>query len=230
MNIWSKVVTALRGGINEAGESIVDSQALRILDQEIREATHDLNASKDGLASLIAQEKLASEKVVNFESEIKENEAYILSALEKGEDQLAYDLAAKVADIELSLATEKKVAHNFKGQAENLRATIKVAEQQIKRVKQQTETVKATEAVQRAQKIIADRHSGSHSKFRTALDSLEKIKDKQKLTSAQLMAAAEMSNESADMSLDARLKASGIKKELDATDVLERIKNQHIKK
>ena len=35
MNIWSKMMTALRGGVNEAGEAIIDSQALRILDQEI---------------------------------------------------------------------------------------------------------------------------------------------------------------------------------------------------
>lgn len=230
MNIWSKVVTALRGGINEAGESIVDSQALRILDQEIRDASHDLNLSKDGLASLIAQEKLASEKVANFQTEIKENETYILSALEKGEDQLAHDLAVKVADIELSLDTEKKIANDYNAQADNLRSTIKVAEEQIKRVKQQTETVKATEAVQRAQKVIADRHSGSNSKLRTALDSLEKVKDTQKLTSARLKAASEMANESSDVSLDVRLKESGIKKELAAADVLERLKKQQAKK
>lgn len=37
-SIWSKLFTALRGGANEVGESIVDQQALRILDQEIRDA------------------------------------------------------------------------------------------------------------------------------------------------------------------------------------------------
>ena len=37
-SIWSKLFTALRGGASEVGESIVDQQALRILDQEIRDA------------------------------------------------------------------------------------------------------------------------------------------------------------------------------------------------
>ena len=110
MNIWSKMLTAVRGGVNEAGESIIDAQALRILDQEIRDASHELSLSKDGLASLIAQEKLASEKVANFQADIAENEKYILSALEKGEDELAHDLAVKVADLEVSLSTEQGIA------------------------------------------------------------------------------------------------------------------------
>lgn len=226
MNIWSKVVTAIRGGVNETGEAIVDTQALRILDQEIRDASQELNLSKDGLASLIAQEKLANEKVTNIKADIKENEKYILSALEKGEDQLANDLAVKVADQEMALKNEEIVAVEFKTQAEDLRSTIKVAEEQIKRLKQQTETVKATEAVQRAQKVIAERHSGSESKLRTALDSLERVKEKQKMASAKMKAASEIAKESSGTSLEDRLRDSGIKRELNAADVLERLKKQ----
>ena len=47
MNIWAKMITALRGGVNEAGEAIVDSQALRILDQEVRDSAEELKRSKD---------------------------------------------------------------------------------------------------------------------------------------------------------------------------------------
>ena len=46
MAIFKKLVTALRGGINEAGETIVDTQALRILDQEIRDADNELKQAK----------------------------------------------------------------------------------------------------------------------------------------------------------------------------------------
>ena len=37
-SIWKKLVTAIRGGASEVGEAIVDSQAIRILDQELRDA------------------------------------------------------------------------------------------------------------------------------------------------------------------------------------------------
>ena len=46
MNVWSKLMTALRGGTNELGESIIDTQALRILDQEVRDAAEELKNSK----------------------------------------------------------------------------------------------------------------------------------------------------------------------------------------
>ena len=35
MSVWKKLVTAIKGGANEAAEAVADNQALRILDQEI---------------------------------------------------------------------------------------------------------------------------------------------------------------------------------------------------
>jgi len=97
MNIWSKMITALRGGVNEAGEAIIDAQALRILDQEIRDASEELNKSKDGLASLIAQQKLSEEKVTSLKADIKKNEGFILAALEK-KDEAQFDSHRRASD------------------------------------------------------------------------------------------------------------------------------------
>ena len=59
MTVWSKLLSALRGGANEVGEAIVDSQALRILDQEIRDADVELRKSREALASIMARHRLA---------------------------------------------------------------------------------------------------------------------------------------------------------------------------
>ena len=56
MNVWSKLLTALRGGANEMGEAVVDSQALRILDQEIRDADLELRRSREALAEIMAKQ------------------------------------------------------------------------------------------------------------------------------------------------------------------------------
>ena len=56
MSIWAKVATAIRGGVNEAGEAIVDNQALRILDQEIRDADNELIKSKDRMSGAMSLE------------------------------------------------------------------------------------------------------------------------------------------------------------------------------
>ena len=230
MNIWSKMITALRGGVNEAGEAIVDAQALRILDQEIRDASEELNKSKDGLASLIAQQKLAEERASTLKADIKKHEGFIESALEKGDDALATEIAERVASFEDRLESETEAGKQYKSQADALRDSIKNAEHQIKQLKQQTETIKATEAVQRAQRVVAERHNGSNSKLRTALDSLDRIQEKQKLNAAKMSAAAEMAEESAESSLDQKLRDAGITSGNSANQVLERIKAKQKKK
>ena len=49
----SKIMTALRGKANETGQTVVDSQALRILDQEIRDSEKHLSQSKTELTRLM---------------------------------------------------------------------------------------------------------------------------------------------------------------------------------
>lgn len=226
MNIWSKMITALRGGVNEAGEAVIDAQALRILDQEIRDASEELNKSRDGLASIIAQQKLAEEKAVNLRADIKKNEGFIIAALDKKDTALAEEVAVRVANFENQFDSETDAAKRFKEQAETLRQSINTAQSQIKQLKHQTETVKATEAVQRAQKVVAQRHSGSNSKLRTALDSLDRIQENQKLTAATMTAAAELADDTNESSLDQKLEKAGISNATRAQDVLDRLKSK----
>ncbi len=227
MNIWVKMMTALRGGINEAGEAVVDNQALRILDQEVRDAAEELKQAKDNLAAIIARQKLAEEKSVNLQEQIKEYEGYALKAMEKKDDTLAHEVAEKIAGFETQYAAEKKAGNGFAESATKLRAAIKQAEGNIKRIKQQVDTVKATESVQRAQAAVAQRHSGSNSKLRTAMDSLERIKEKQDLKAAQMEAANDLAEETVDPSLETRLQQAGIVTSGNsAEDVLARLKKK----
>ena len=224
MDVLSKIVTALKGGINEAGEAIVDRQALRILDQEIREAIEELNQTKDSLASMIARQKLSEEKAATLQAAIAENETYALKALEKGDEALAMDVASKVAELENQLADENAVTDEFKQNANQLRNVIAKAEKDVKYMKAQLDTVRATENVQRAEAAICERHGGTNSKLRTAMESLERIKEKQALKGAQINAARPRAFEDDESSLEQRLEQAGIKKTNKASDVLERLK------
>lgn len=231
MNIWAKMMTALRGGVNEAGEAIVDTQALRILDQEIRDASEELRRSKDGLASIIAREKVAKEKCNTMALGIDEHEGYVLKALEKGDEALAHEVAQKIANLENQLTTEKDAAVSFNKSATELRAAINQTEGNLRRLKQQVDTVKATESVQRAQEAVAERYSGSNSKLRTAMDSLERIKEKQTLKAATMSAASELAGDASDASLTQKLEAAGISPSgASADDILARLKKKTLKK
>lgn len=226
MDVLSKIVTAIKGGMTEAGEAIVDSQALRILDQEIRDAQEALNQSKDALASTIARQKLSEEKSSKLQKTIKENEGYAIKALDKADDRLAKDVAKKIAELETKLATETEKGNAFAGSADQMRYAIAKAEKDLQYMKAQVDTVKATENVQRAEAAVSERHSGTSSKLRTAMESLERIKERQAMTGAKMNAARSLASEDDDLSLERRLIDAGIKDSSNAEDVLARLKSK----
>ena len=210
MSIWAKVATAVRGGVSEAGEAIVDNQVLRILDQEIRDADSELGRSKEALTGIIAKRKLADKKVDSLKSSLTEYEGYAMQALNKDDDGLAIEIAEKIAGLETELLGEEGLAKAFSESEGQLRKTVGQTEANLKRLKQQVDTVKATESVQRSQAAVAARHSGAGSSMRSALDSLERLKSKQAERAAKFEAASELAESTEEVSLDAKLKAAGI--------------------
>ena len=210
MSIWAKVATAVRGGVSEAGEAIVDNQALRILDQEIRDADNELVKSKEALTGIIAKRKLADKKVESLKSSLSEYEGYAMQALEKGDEGLAAEIAEKIAGLETELLGEESLATSFADSESQLRKTVAQTEASLKRLTQQVDTVKATEIVQKSQAAVAARHSGAGSSMRSAVDSLERLKTKQAERAAKFEAASELAASTEEVSLDAKLKAAGI--------------------
>ena len=210
MSIWAKVATAVRGGVSEVGEAIIDNQALRILDQEIRDADNGLGKSKEALTSIIAKRKLADKKVASLKSSLTEYEGYAMQALDKGDETLATEIAEKIAGFETELLAEDGLATSFAGSESQLRKAVSQTEANLKRLKQQVDTVKATEKVQKAQAAVAARHSGAGSSMRNAIDSLERLKTKQAERAARFEAASELAGSTEEVSLDDKLKAAGI--------------------
>ena len=227
MNIWSKLLTALRGGANEVGESLVDGQALRILDQEIRDADLELRRSKEALAEIMAKHKLAEDRLAGSRDKVAEYEAYAMKALQGGDEPLAREVAAKIALLEGSRDGDEHQVRQFAASIVDLRKAIAQAEGNIRRLKQQVDTVKATESVQRAQATVAHRYAGSQSRMQTAVESLERIKLKQAERGARMDAAAELAKDEGQDALDTKLREAGfIADAVSADSVLERLKQK----
>ena len=221
----SKFMTALRGKANETGQSVVDSQALRILDQEIRDSENHLSRSKTELTRLMGQRQLNSNKADTLESKIAELEKSAEAALDKGEEQLAVEVAERMVALQDDLEAERAIVSEYDASIEKLRGAIRGTDNQLRQLKQQVSVVKATESAQKAQSAVAARHSGQNSAMSSAMESLERIKERQQLNSAQMSAADEMAAEESGSSLEARLKAAGIGgQERKAEDVLARLK------
>lgn len=227
MNMWSKLLTAVRGGMNDMGETIVDTQAIRILDQEIRDADEELKKSREALADILAQQKVAEEALKKYDTKIAEYDNYGIKALQVGNEKLALEVAEKIAQLEAERETEQQQVDQYAESVAKLRKAMAQAESNIKRLKQQVDIVKATESVQKAQVTVARRYGGSQAKLQTALDSMERIKKRQTMTAARLEANEQLETELADDQLTAKLKKAGIiSGNTDAEAVLNRLRVQ----
>lgn len=206
----SKLWTALKGGANEAVEAVADSQSIRILDQELREAKLELQNCDLNLTKIMAKRKLAESRVNALGADVETYSNHAVAAAEKGDDALALECAEKVSELEESLSTENELLVGFKRSESTLKTNIQKAKTNVRRMEQQIDQIKATESVQKAQVAISSRHMGANSKVKTALSSMERIKAKQKERAAELEAAEEMAQEKSGSSLDAKLKAAGV--------------------
>lgn len=226
MSILSKIFTLFRGTATEAGQAVVDKNAIRILDQELRDSTTELAKSKGELTKVMAQRQLAANRGTALLAKRKEYEGYVQGALGKGDESLAREVAVKLSDVERDLQAEATNVQQMDNSIGSLKTAIRSTETQLTRLKQQIDTVKATEAVQRAQSAVSARHSGANSKIGTALDSLERIKQRQEEQGARFEAAQQLEHEAGDGDLQARLAQAGLVNDASNVDgILERFRS-----
>ncbi|RHW77661.1 PspA/IM30 family protein [Colwellia sp. RSH04] len=225
MSIFKKIMTAVRGGASEAGEAIIDANATRIFEQEIRDAENHLTKAKRDLTGVVAEQMAAQREVERLNREITEHEGYAGQALDKGDETLALAVAEKIATLEGELATQQQALASFTGNADRLKELVKKSERQVAEHKRQLSMVKTTESVQKATSAITDNFSSSNSKLLSAKDSLERIKAKQQKFDDKMKAAEMLESEDSDVSLAAQLKEAGIgAQDSSANSVLDRIK------
>jgi phage shock protein A len=223
MSIIKKLFTLFRGTAHEAGQAVVDANAIKILDQEMRDASTQLAKSRDELTKLMAQSKLSAGKLETRAAKMAELGRYVEGALGKGDQALALEVAGKLAPLETEQKTELAAKEQLDKSIVTLKDTINKTEARLRGMRTQIDQVKATEAVQRAQAAIAHRHAGTNSQMTSALDSLARIQQQQAERGARIEAAAELESDAGDGDLNKRLAAAGLLEgESDAQAILAR--------
>lgn len=225
MNILSKLLTALRGAATETGEAIVDSQAIRILEQEIRDAKEHLNTAKESLTEVIAEQMAVQRKVNDLQASIREHEQYAKQALEKNDETLVLEIAGKIADLTNEREAQTAVLDSFNNNITTLKQSIAATERNIQSMDRELTLVKTTDSVHKANEAVAARFSGSRSALRSATESLERIKAKQQKKVDQMQAALEIQREENGDKLQLKLQEAGIiTQKASAASVLEQLK------
>jgi len=225
MGFFSKMMTAFSGLGNEMGEAIIDTQALRILDEEMRDAKLHLDQAKENLAKVMAEQMGVEREVKQLRKRINEYEEYVMQALDKGDENLANEIATKIADLENELEAQQSVLDGYNASLTQLKQTIRNTERNIKSMQREISVVKTTEKVQEASSAAAAKFSGSNTALRSATDSLERIKKRQQKRSDQMTAAMQMQQEESGDDLQDKLRKAGIVKgNASSNAVLERLR------
>lgn len=220
-----KMFTALRGKATETGEAIVDSQGIRIMEQELRDAKTAMNRANEELTTIMARRNLAAKEEDTLSDKMAEYEKSAMAALEKGEQSLAEEVAGEIARLESEREIAQANVIQYDGTIEALKSTIAKSKSEIRRVEQQMSHVKATEAAQKAQAAVASQHAGQNASMNSAVASLERIKERQALQAEKLKIGESMQAQDSGADLEARLSQAGIgKQQTSGSDVLARLK------
>lgn len=227
MSVIRKVVTLLRGSAREIGESVVDANATRIYEQEIIDAKRSVGEARTNLTAVMAKEMQSAREIERLRNEMGRFEKLALEALDKSQEALAEEVAAKVASIEQDLDEQTKVHATYALQVLKLKDLIKAAEARLREHEREVVMARTTESVYRATRSISDSigNSGSKLVMVTARESLERIKQRHEELADRMLAADLLEKELGDTALENKLAAAGIGIEGGRTKkVMERIR------
>ncbi|WCM25408.1 PspA/IM30 family protein [Sphingomonas sp. QA11] len=222
MAIWSKLFTLGRAAGNDAAAAVVDANALRILDQEIRDADKAQGKARDDLAGLVARRRILEAEVDSFQSQVAKYEGSARTAVEKGNMDLARQVAQRIADLEQDISMKAPQVADMRQAEEQIHTAIAATDRKIEQLRREVDVVKVNESVQKAQATVAA--SGAGTSLGSAADSLARIRERQMIRGEKLRAAGELEDRRTGADLDEKLRLAGILPgQSSADDVLARL-------
>jgi phage shock protein A len=210
MEFFKKLITAIRGGSREIGEAIIDSQGIRIYEQEIEDAKYAIKQAEEDLTGVMAKEMQAGREIERLEGEVTSYEKKALELLEKGEEALATEVAGKIAELEAELENQKQAKSRFAEHVIKVKEMIQQTHAKIRDHEREIAMVKTTENVQKATQSISQHMDGGTSKMVAAKESLERIKQRQQDSSDRMSAGEALRAELSGATLEEKLKAAGV--------------------
>ena len=228
MSVIKKMVTLLRGSMREIGDSVVDANAARIYEQEILDARHHVEQARAELTGVMAKQTQSAREIDRLRQEVARCEALAVEALDKQREDLAEEVAAKVAAAEAQLDEQTKTHAAYAVQVTRLKDLIKAAEARIREHERELAMAQTTESVYRATQSISDNLVSGGSKLAGAKQSLERIRQRHTDLADRMAAAEELEREHGDGALTRKLEDAGIGPDAARKQqVLDRIRARH---
>lgn len=226
MSFLKKIFTLGKSVISQVEDGIEESQGIRILEQQIRDAKQEMSKAGGSRVDLLARVKLSQDKIAELQERKAILEAKILEAMQKDiAPELLNEVAEEIARLENTIDTEQKVLGSLEASRTTVENSVALMTQRIAQFEQQLEVIKATEAMQRARQAVTTSTTGASDNVVTAAESLKRIRTRQAERQARLNAAEQLSKQSDGRALDDKLAEAGIGSatKTSAGDVLARL-------
>jgi phage shock protein A len=210
MDVFRKLITALRWAAVERGEAVVDANVFRIVAQEHRDAEAALRQAKCDLVAVMAEEVAARRRLTELREMIAQREGQARAALAKGDEALARMLAERVANHARDEAQQHQTTERLRERVERLRLAVSDLEQRLGELARRLKLARATASVQRAEEMVRTGAASGLSAIGEAEATLNRIEEMQEAREARLEAVEEISHPTAERRLDDALAKAGL--------------------
>ena len=228
MSVLRDLFTALRGGASEVGEAVIDANAVRILEQEIRDAETAIGKAKQSLTRMKGTEIRLKREIGVLDTDIADYEQKALAALNGGEEALATEVAERIAELESERSENGSEQASLEAEINRIHTMIKARERTIQKNKRELDKVRTVRELQRATQTISTNFAATGSSEHRVAKALERVKSKQQNWQDRMQAGDWMTEKDSGDDLDAKLRAKGLggSGTPAASDVLARLKSK----
>lgn len=210
LSILKDIVTAIRGGANEVGESIVDSQAIRILAQEIRDAEEGILSAKSSLSKLKAREIQMKKEIFSIKDDLDGYTSAAKAALSDNNNDLAREIAGKIGELRNDLAEKEGQQSVLSSEVNKIYDVIKKREKIINKNKTEMEKAKTIDELNKTNKAISSAMPTTENSAKRVNRALDRVKQKQADFANNSEAEEWLEEKESGGDLDKRIAAAGL--------------------
>ena len=218
--------TLARGAAAQVEEAVFDANAVRILEQQLRDAAGALEQSRRELACAMAHQASEERAVAMLCERITELEASGRKAIDAGRDDLAEEVAIEIAVTEDERTERSAAAKRGGDEIRRLRQLVEEGRKRLLELRRGLELTRAQEALRRAGANGRRAIATGKGALREAEATLAKIRATHAKEQDISAALEELEGASSGRDLEARLDKAGFGsvQRTKAADVLKRLR------
>jgi phage shock protein A len=220
------ITTLARGAVADVETAVFDANAIRILEQQLRDAASALEQSRRELACAMAHQASEERAVASLQQRIDELETSGRKAIEGGREDLAEEVAIEIAATEDERNERRDAAGRVSSEIKRLKLLVDDGRKRLLDLRRGLELARAQEALRRAGANGRRAIAAGKGALREAEGTLARIRATHAKEQDVGAALEELDGASSGRDLDARLDKAGFgtTQKTKAADVLNRLR------